>query len=369
LAFLFITRKMSGMSASKQTSTGTAMAPLQLERKRLLLILGLGLLTSLALLALFGGRAALDALAHANWPLVAAAVAVHYSGFAVRGHRWQALLAMTGHRLGCFYTTAVLLAGWFVSALLPARTGDLLRVGILRLDRDRHTPVPVADSLSSIVLERVLDILAILLLGAVFGFAFLRHQAPGWLLASYAAGIALLVAFGALLLLVPAVIGWLRRLTGHALWQKTLDFARRLVDGLRALFSRPRVAALVVTESLYIWLCDAVVLWLVLLSLHAAVPLAAAAFVALTVDVLAAIPLTPGGVGQIDAAYAALLAMLPLPPFNVGAVVLVVRLISYWSFIAFSGIVTVAAGFGSMLHAAPTQQMRDPIQPRHEKQG
>jgi hypothetical protein len=82
-------------------------------------------------------------------------------------------------------------------------------------------------------------------------------------------------------------------------------------------------------------------------------PFAAAAFVALTVDVLAAVPITPGGVGQIDAAYAALLALLPLPAFNVGAAVLVVRFISYWSFLVFSGIITLVAGFGSMLAGAP----------------
>lgn len=340
---------------------------MRLDRRRLLLILGLGVLTCAALIALSGGRQAFEALAQANWALVLLAVAVHYSGFAVRGHRWQLLLQTTGHRLGYLYTTAVLLAGWFTSALLPARAGDLLRMGVLRLDSARHPPVPVTDSLSSIVLERVLDILAILLLGVAFGFALLRGQVPGWLLTSYAVGAALLLAFGALLLLVPRMIGWLRRLTAHRRWQQLLDFAQRLVEGLRALFGQPVKAAVVVAESLYIWLCDALLLWLVMLALHAAVPFAAAAFVALTVDVLAAIPLTPGGIGQIDAAYAALLALLPLPALNVGAAVLTVRFISYWSFLAFSGVVTAIAGFGGLLQGATPQPGQAPA--LHDGQG
>ena len=124
------------------------------------------------------------------------------------------------------------------------------------------------------------------------------------------------------------------------------------VDGLRTLFRQPATALLVIIESLMIWLCDALVLWLVVLSLAAPLSLPATAFVALTVDVLAAVPLTPGGVGQIDAAYAALLALLALPALHVGTIVLIVRFITYWSFLVFSGLVTLAAGFGSLLSPA-----------------
>ena len=89
-------------------------------------------------------------------------------------------------------------------------------------------------------------------------------------------------------------------------------------------------------------------------SLGAALPLDVAAFVALTVDVLAAAPLTPGGVGQIDAAYVALFALLPAAAFNTaafntGAAVLLIRFITYWSFLIFSGLVTLLAGFGEVI--------------------
>jgi uncharacterized membrane protein YbhN (UPF0104 family) len=162
----------------------------------------------------------------------------------------------------------------------------------------------------------------------------------------------LLLGFGAALVLAPPLLAWLRRRSQHRLWQKGIDFLAAFVEGLRALFRQPATALLVIAESLLIWLCDALVLWLVVLSLAVALSLPAAAFVALTVDVLAAVPLTPGGVGQIDIAYAALLALLALPTLNVGAVVLVVRFITYWSFLAFSGLVTLAAGFGSLLPTA-----------------
>ena len=319
-----------------------------------MVLLGLGVATWAGLIVLFGGQTALQAIATANpwWLLLA--VLVHYSSFAVRGHRWQQLLGMMGHRLDYLYTTALLIAGWFVSALLPARAGDFMRIGVLRLDSSRHEPIAVADSLGSIVLERALDILAIVGLGLVFGWAVLQTQAPGWLLASYAAAVALLLVLIVGVLLAPSLVAWLRRWSQHRLWQALLNFGEQLIASLRVLMRRPRRAALVTVESLYIWLCDALVVWFVLRSLGAAVPFEIAAFVALTVDVLAAAPITPGGVGQIDAAYVAIFALLPATTlgstaFNIGAAVLLVRFITYWSFLVFSGLVTVLAGFGELI--------------------
>lgn len=323
-------------------------------RGRLFVLLGLGVATWAGLIALFGGQTVVQVIATANpwWLLLAAAV--HYSSFAVRGHRWQQLLGMMGRRVDYFYTTGLLIAGWFVSALLPARAGDFMRIGVLRLDSSRHAPIPVADSLGSVVLERALDILAIVGLGLVFGWAVLQSQAPGWLLASYAAAVALLMALIVVVLLAPPVIAWLRRWSQRRFWQALLDFGDQLAASLRLLLRRPRRAALVTIESLYIWLCDALVVWFVLRSINAVLPFEIAAFVALTVDVLAAAPITPGGVGQIDAAYAAIFSLLPATTlgssaFNIGAAVLLVRFITYWSFLVFSGLVTVLAGFGELL--------------------
>jgi uncharacterized membrane protein YbhN (UPF0104 family) len=84
----------------------------------------------------------------------------------------------------------------------------------------------------------------------------------------------------------------------------------------------------------------------VVLSLGQAFSLAAATFVALTVDIVAAVPLTPGGMGQVESAYAALLALIATAGLPIPAVILATRAISYWSFLIFSGLVTLLAGFG-----------------------
>ncbi len=328
-------------------------AALALNRKRFALLVGFSLLTLVLLLALGGGRDAIAALAHVNWRLIALAILIHYSGFAVRGLRWQQLLRTMGHKFTWRFVTTLLLAGWFVSALLPARAGDVMRVGVLRLTRAHRAPVPVHDALGSIVLERALDLLAILTLGAGFGLLVLRGQLPSWVLAAYGVGIGGLVLLGLALLVTPALLDRLRRWSVHRFWQTALNFAAQLVESLRALLHQPGIALLLLAESLYIWLCDALLMWLCVWSLGTLLPFGRAAFIALTVDVFAIVPLTPGGIGQIETVNAALLSLLKLPGFNVAAAVLVNRAISYWSFLLFTGVITFAAGFGQWLRKQP----------------
>lgn len=322
---------------------------MRLGLRRVALLIGLGVLTVVFLITLGGGQTALAALLAVDLRWIALGIAIHYSGFVVRGMRWQQLLRALGCRLSWRDAMTLLLSGWFVSALLPARAGDLLRIAILGLPGANRPAVPVANSIGSIVLERALDLAALVLLGAGFGFALLRTTMPGWVVAAYGMTILFLGAAAVALLLAPALLYWLRRRSQHPLWQKAIELATQLVQSLQTVGRSPLIALQVTVQSLYIWLCDALLMWTVLKAMGVDAPLASITFVALTVDIFAAIPITPGGIGQIEAVNVALLALLPLPPFNLSAAVLLNRAISYWSFLLFSGVVTFAAGIGQML--------------------
>jgi len=329
---------------------------LRLGLWRVVILLGLSLLTVVFLIALGGGRAAITALTEVNLTWIGVGLLVHYSGFAVRGLRWQQLLQALGHRLGWRYVMTLLLSGWFVSALLPARAGDLLRIALLRTPTPDRAAIPVADGMGSIVMERALDMLALVVLGAGIGFTLLRTQMPGWIVAAYGSAIVLLALAVIALVVAPVLLQWLRRLSLYPLWQKALDLAAQLVQSLRALRRAPFIALLVFVESLYIWLCDGVLMWTVLKAMGIAAPLHSITFVALTVDIFAAVPLTPGGIGQIEAVNMALLSLLPLPTFNLSAAVLLNRAISYWSFLLFSGVITFVAGIGQMMIGGRNQE-------------
>lgn len=348
------------MNQQPHSSPPLQFPTLRLGLRRLALLIGLGVLTIIFLLTLGGGRAALAALAAVDLRWIGLGVVIHYSGFVVRGVRWRQLLQALGHRLTWRYVMTLLLSGWFVSALLPARAGDLLRIALLRTPIADRPAIPVADSVGSIVLERALDLVALVVLGAGFGFALLHTTMPGWVLAAYSSVILLLGVALVALLLAPALLQWLRGRSVQPFWQKALDLAAQLVQSLHTVGRSPRIAFQVTLQSLYIWLCDALLMRAVLKAMGVAAPLASITFVALTVDIFAAIPITPGGIGQIEAVNVALLALLPLPAFNLSAAVLLNRAISYWSFLLFSGAVTFAAGIGQMLVGGKTSVLTTP---------
>lgn len=325
-----------------------------LDRRRLLIMIGLAALTFALLFAPINGRGTLEALTTADARYVALAIVIHYSGFAVRGWRWQQILTTLGHTLPYRHVTQLLISGWFVSALIPARAGDLMRIAMLRSPQtDEHKPVPVPTSIGSIVLERGLDILAILLLGATFGYFVLTNvQIPNWILLSYAVGIIFIIGFISIIVVLPATLKRLREFIDHPLWHKLIDFGDTLATSLRALLANPAAALTIIGSSIYIWLCDAFLLWFALRALGQILPFSSAAFIALTVDVVATIPLTPGGIGQIEGAFAALFALMNIG--NTAAVILLTRAISYWTFLIFSGIITFAAGIGQFLSTGHT---------------
>jgi uncharacterized protein (TIRG00374 family) len=327
-------------------------ATLRLEPRRLVLLVVLAVATVALLLTAGDSRSTLAALAGVDWRWLALAITVHYGGFALRGHRWQLLLGALGHRLSYLYTTSLLLAGWFVSALLPARAGDAFRVLALRMPPPHQPQVSVAPAIGTLVLERTLDILAILLLSAGASLFVLPGRIPTWLLWTYGLALAMVAIIAGVLLATPLLLERLRPLSPRPLWHKTLEFITQIADALRRLAQHPMIAVVTIGESLLIWLCDGLLLWMVVRSLGEPFTLGAATFVALTVDIFAAVPLTPGGMGQIETAYAALLALLANATLPIAAVVLATRAISYWSFLIFSALVTLLAGFGRVLTSA-----------------
>ncbi len=319
-----------------------------MNRTRLALIGALGILTLLALVRLGNIDISLDTLRRIQPGYLAAAVAVHYSGFVVRGDRWRRLLTAMGYRVSYGYAFSLLLAGWFISALVPARAGDLARAGLLRRDH----AVPVASGLGSIAAERAFDALALVLLAALAGTWALAGRTPVWVWQSAAviAGLAIVAAGG--LIAVPRLESRLAGLAAWPVYQKGLRFGFDLLRSIRELGRQPAALLVVAAQSVYIWLCDGLLAYLLLGGLGYRVPPPVAAFTAMAADLAVTVPLTPGAVGQFETAFVGLLALFAVPASQAGLAVLLNRFISFWTFIAFSGLVTYLSGLSRAL-AAP----------------
>ena len=250
----------------------------------------------------------LGELRGANGWLLLGAVAVATSGFLGRALRWSVLLHPIRPGTGLGSRFAAVCIGFALNNLLPARAGELARAWSL----SRIEPVPVSGALGSLLAERFLDGVAILLL---VGAAVLLPGFPanatigsrplaGFLLAILAAGGAgVLVLFFPIMYPVSAL-----KILDRGLRLLPGDWGRRLhelieffLQGLGALRD-PRLFGQAVAWSLAIWAWNAVSFWLAFLAFGIDRGYTAALFVQGVIALGVAVPSAPGYFGTFHAA-------------------------------------------------------------------
>ena len=297
-------------------------------------------LTVLVILKLSGFQASWEKFRALDPRYIVAAFAVHYFSFLVRALRWKLLLRILGQKLSVSALFSYLLVGWFISAVVPARAGDVARAYLLKSDRK----IPLRVGLSSIFVERGLDGLVILSCSLIFSLFILSLGLPKWILTLYQ------VTFSAVLLLlvflyfVPKLEAKVQTLFSSAWYQKLVSFLFRMLDNVRRISKSRGRMILALSCTLVIWFCDALITYLVLLSLNYPLPLPWVAFVSFTVNLVATIPITPGAVGQIDLVQYSLFSLIGVAREFSGATILISRFIGYWSFLLVSGLVTYGSG-------------------------
>lgn len=320
----------------------------------LLIIAALSMVTILALLRLGNIDISFDTLARVNGLWLFLAFVAFYLSIIARGLRWQHILKTMDRPVPTLYAQTLLIAGLFISSILPARAGDLGRIAMLKQDHK----IPVSQGLASLAAERALDVFAVLILAIVGAIWSLHGQAPLEVM-QLMIGSGVLLVLGLLgLLAVPSIEGWLRQ-PGWAwrvmppavrpLYQKAVNFGFALIHGVRDLGQKPLALAAIVAESFCIWLFDALIVHLVLFSLGYSVSFGVSLFSAMIGVLATIVPLMPGALGQFEAAIISLLTLLGISTADSSLTALLVRFISLWSFIPVSGLVTYLFGFSRAL--------------------
>ena len=251
-----------------------------------------------------------EALGEANYLWLAPATACIVASIGLRAVRWRLLFyPQTDLRLSSLFGS--LNVGYLVNDVLPLRLGEVVRAYLVsQLER-----VGVAHALSTVAVERVLDMLVTLgFLAAVMPFVTLPEGAAAKV------AVVSIIAVGALLvmLVAGAVREWVHRLarliTGR-LSQRHGDRLHGLLDSFLhgfAVLSTPRVAVPVLGLSIVIWALAALGLYFVLFAFHLYLSPAAPLFVLALVSLSFAVPASPGYVGVFHLAVVS-----ALKPFDV----------------------------------------------------
>ena len=165
-----------------------------------------------------------DALRNADWRWMAVLVGFLCLDLAVRGLRWQRLLAPIA-RVPYLHTLSYLLVGYLFNNILPARLGELVRS---HYAGDREG-ISRSTTLGTIVVERVIDLVAVVAIASV---AILVLSVRGIVASAVLVG----VAVAGLVAAVLAVGIAAHRLPGAeriAAWADRFPRVKELVGRLR----------------------------------------------------------------------------------------------------------------------------------------
>jgi uncharacterized protein (TIRG00374 family) len=306
------------------------------------------LLIAIAIVAFAVWRAKIDPAAvwqymrQANLWLYLVAFFSFYATFPLRALRWRLLLANASAGdpeapplPPLPDLIEIVFLSWFANCAVPAKLGDLYRGYLLK----QTNGASFMHTVGTIFAERVLDMLFLFLLMVAASLAVFGPRIPSGSTANlvYGVGIALVaVAVGVLLgmrFFGPA----LRRLV-PARFRGLYD---RFLEGTLLSFrwrSLPQLLGL----TLAIWLLESARFYLVLRSLPQQLDLGipVVIFIALASSLLTTLPITPAGLGAVEAMFIWILPLF-LPagtadPSNLAAAVAMLdRGINFWSILFF----------------------------------
>jgi len=238
------------------------------------------------------------------WALLPA-VGLSVLVLSLRIFRWGLILSPLC-RIPSGELIAIAGAGYFSIVLIPARIGEFVRPYLL------HTGghLRFASSLATVFLERVMDMLSILM---VFIVMVMISPLPEWAITSgkAAAGfLSLLVAFVVLLYFKgPLVVKTTRLLLGplpSGLRDRVIHLLEEFIEGFEAIASGWRMLGIVML-SLMVWFCSGLLIHTVLLFFTIDLGLFVA-FLVLVINIIGiSIPTAPGMLGNFQ--YACILAL------------------------------------------------------------
>jgi uncharacterized protein (TIRG00374 family) len=274
----------------------------------------------------------LQTMGTANWRLMLLALVVYYTVFPVRALRWRRMLRNAGTdpqtTPGVPRLAEIIYLSWFANSVVPAKLGDVYRAYLLR----QQSRISFSKAGGTIVAERVIDLVALLLILATTGLLSFQGRLPGpvrsVLIASLIAVVVALVAVVSMHRLDAIV----RRLIPG----RFQGYYAHFHEGVLGSFGGyPTLVGL----TLLAWAGEGARLFLVTravgltLSPNLGLDLLMVMFIALGTALLTAPPGTPAGLGYVEASMAYVLVLLGAHQSVALSVALLDRSISFLSLI------------------------------------
>jgi glycosyltransferase 2 family protein len=251
----------------------------------------------------------------------------------LRALRWWAVFAPE-KRPPLPQVTRALFIGFFFNNILPARAGEAARIIALH----SATGTPRAEAIGTAVVERVFDILALLIL--LFA-AYPLLPEVSWLRTGALFGAGALVALAGLVYVLvrydERAVRWLlsplRRLPGTSVTDRIEHAVVNATRGLTAIRD-PRVALRGMAITLVSWIGLGVSYWILMFSFSLDVPIVAGILVTVAINLSLVLPSSPAALGVFEAATVIALRAFDVPQAEALSYALVLHLVNLLPFLA-----------------------------------
>lgn len=285
--------------------------------KRLQLSL-IGLAFSALALYFIGGQLNWDlflqALQTANYWFLLPCILFLLAGLVTRAFRWQLLL---DHHVPLVRAFSIMNVAYLVNGVLPLRIGEVARVYLaVRLKK----PVPIPKTTSTIIVERLLDLLAIVvmvLLALMLGTVPKEIQ-----VASAFAAVSAIVGFISLIVIAKQrhwarqILHFARRLVPLLARFTVLDeWLEQFLDGLLPL-TRPRQLFLAFAWTALSWLLSTLAGYVLMFAFFEQSSLAATLLYIAAAALANALPAVPGNIGTYEASILLALGAMQIEQSN-----------------------------------------------------
>ncbi len=330
----------------------------------------LRLITAFGLMALVVGLVARDhdKLVNVNWKLIPLAWVLMLISTVVKSLRWSLLVRRSAMNLSFRRLLGTYLVGAFFSTILPTAVGgDAVRAVDTAAKTGR-----VADSTSSVLIERGIGLLSIFGMASAFAYMLEVGVVPhGFIMAVYTAFV------GGLAGLIILRQGWFME-------PIALIMARLRLHGLLAMTRSLQVAlrqqlwstAVLLAMFLLSLLANALTMgatYLVLLAVRPAIPLAAFVPMIALSTVAEMLPISIAALGVKESAYIFFLGLAGVSSAEAGVIAIIMRVLT-WALALLGGLVFLARtvrarsggdqghGGGGRPVTARTHQVVEPVE-------
>ena len=296
--------------------------------KRTIILLASWLITAVALYIAFKGIAWSTLFAHlreASAAWITLAIALTCCSYLLRASRWQHLFPRPV--ISFANSAKVLILGFFMNNVLPARAGELVRAHLgAKVTGETRTLV-----LATVASERLADGLALSLLfvGFASGLGDSRFSRNLF----YVASVFGLAAVGVIVTLALRehlfrMTNRLKNKVNHRAADYTMHRVEVFINGLGPLFNRQHILPIAIWSAV-IWLIELAVYYAITRAFSSQLSLSGCVLFLVAVNFSSLIPAAPGGLGVIEAVASAALISIGVEKEHALSMVIVQHVIQY----------------------------------------